>query len=158
MKIDKDDLVENAFKAFSEFEKPEHCTNYEHCEECAEHDQTLIKKTKTNLSIEDVGTVCWGPVPFMTMQALMYFMPRLIELAVNKAFDKDRDPYFLQFINSFFDLPNSDRIHLFGKKQIEIMLKAFEYLEQEYYQLIEYHCWEDELKSAIKNWKSYLTN
>ena len=35
--------------------KPAHFTNYEHCEECAEHDETLLSKTIDSIGLDEIG-------------------------------------------------------------------------------------------------------
>jgi len=73
--MDAQTLINKIYLSFSCFDKPEHCTSYTHCEECKEHDQTLCSKTRETLSIEDIGTVYWGTVPYMTAEAMVYFLP-----------------------------------------------------------------------------------
>ncbi len=63
---------------------------------------------------DDVGTIAWGPVPNMNAPAMSYFLPRLIELAVTKAIDRDGEPYMMRFINTVLDGPDGERFRLLG--------------------------------------------
>lgn len=63
--------------AFGGIPRPKHFTNYEHCEECLEHDQTLSAKPRELLTREDLGTLGWDPVTFCQVPAKAYLFPRL---------------------------------------------------------------------------------
>ena len=145
-------LVDSAYLAFSHFEKPEHATNYQHCEECAEYDETLSLVSQRDLSIEQIGTVCWGPVPFLTPEATAYYMPRLIELAAAGVDNKDRDPYFTQFINSVSAGPTNQQYSLFGAEQNLAVASALLFIKHRFYSSEYDHGWEDVLESSIAHW------
>jgi hypothetical protein len=91
--MEKDELIERAYKVFSNFKKPTQCTKYNDFEN-AEFKALLLSATRRSLTIEQVGTVAWSPIPSMVPEALAYFMPRLIELAVTNAIDRDGDSFF----------------------------------------------------------------
>jgi len=41
------------YQAFQDCPRPEHFTNF-HCEECAEHDDTLLSRTPDTITRQDV--------------------------------------------------------------------------------------------------------
>jgi len=84
--VQRKELIEKAYLAFSKFRKPEQCPEYVDFEDF-EFNTMLLSATRRSLTVEQVGTVAWGPMSSMTPEALAYFMPRLIELAVTKAID-----------------------------------------------------------------------
>jgi hypothetical protein len=73
------DLFEQAFGSLS---RPEHFTNYRHCDECWEHDEVLRGRTRETLAIEDVGSQAWNPITMTTPEAFAYWLPALARLAL----------------------------------------------------------------------------
>ena len=76
MSTDREVLAE-IDAAFGGVPRPNHFTNYEHCEECLEHDQTLSAKPRDELTREDLGMIGWNPVTFCQLPAKAYLFPRL---------------------------------------------------------------------------------
>lgn len=70
--------------AFGDVKKPEHFTNYTHCEECAGHDELLRARDKETLRIEDVGNICWQPISVCTAEGFAYFLPALARMALSE--------------------------------------------------------------------------
>jgi hypothetical protein len=67
--MEKDQLISMAYSRFSTFTKPRHSTNYAHCEG-KEYDDLLVNVACAELTIEQYGTVCWGPVAFLLPDAM----------------------------------------------------------------------------------------
>ena len=151
--MEKDELIERAYKVFSNFKKPNQCTKYTDFDD-ADFNDLLLSGTRRSLSVEQVGTVAWSPIPSMVPEALAYFMPRLIELAITKAIDRDGDPFFCYFINSFHHGPDSEKFILFGPEQNKVMADAFNFLCQTYDEQLQAEGWFDEACQAIKYWSS----
>jgi hypothetical protein len=149
----KDELIEKVYSVFSGFEKPEQCTNYLDLED-AEFNTVLLSSTRRSLTIEQVGTVAWGPIPSMNPEALAYFMPRLIELAVSGTIDKDGDPFYCLFINAFYKDAKNKRFRLFGIDQRGAMADTFEFLCQNYQEQLAYEGWLEEAQQAVIEWGS----
>ncbi|GAB2897477.1 hypothetical protein GCM10027046_28800 [Uliginosibacterium flavum] len=150
--MDFQQLVTSAFEAFSGYEKPAHSTNHQHCGECAEYDELLSEILRQDLSIEQIGTDCWGPISFLTPEAMAYYMPRLIELAASGVDGKDRDPYYIQFINSVSAGPSDRQYGLFGLAQNKAVACGLSFIKENYYEGICAHCWEDELEKSLIDW------
>jgi hypothetical protein len=72
------DRLTQAFKACP---RPEHFTNFNHCEECAEHDETLRSRTPETLTVDDVGNPGWDPICFISPDGFAYFLPGLARLS-----------------------------------------------------------------------------
>ena len=75
-------VVDGLTKVFASVERPEHFTNFEHCEECAEHDEVLRSRDLSTLSREDAGNVGWDPITFTSPQGFAYYFPALARLAL----------------------------------------------------------------------------
>jgi hypothetical protein len=149
--VNKEELIEKVYRVFSVFEKPEQCTNYLDFED-AEYNPVLLAATRRSLDVEQVGTVGWGAIPCMNPEALAFFMPRLIELAVNGTTDKDGDAFYCQFINAFYDGAKTKRFRLFGKDQREAMADTFEFLCHNYREQLADEGWLYETQKAIIEW------
>ena len=80
---------------FSAIEKPNHFTNYLHCEECREHDDTLRRHTRESISLMELGNPGWDPICFIEgPKAFQYYLPALARLAAGRG-----DEYYLdQFL------------------------------------------------------------
>ena len=78
------EILERVERAFAECPRPEHFTNYQHCCECAEHNETLRAKDVATLSMEDVGYPSWDPVCFLTAEGFLYYFPALARLALEE--------------------------------------------------------------------------
>jgi len=68
--------------AFGKLRKPEHFTNFMHCQECREHDDLLRLRDRSTLLISDVGNICWQPISFSSPAGIAYYMPALARLAL----------------------------------------------------------------------------
>ncbi len=96
-------------------DKPEHFTNYEHCEECLEHDQTLLNSSIDTIGLTELGNPGWDPMCFASTEGKKYYMPSLIRLSLETM---DSDFYFGQLLfhlesngkdNDFYLGCNSDQ-------------------------------------------------
>lgn len=120
--------------AFRGAPRPEHFTDYRHCEECAEHDSTLRAHTRESISVRELGNPGWDPVCFLTDEGFRYYLPALARLALATG----NDSYLDQFL---FHLNQSRRLKTFSLEQkdaISTFLKhlreaKFGDLEQELY-------------------------
>lgn len=86
--------VEQAKRVF-EIEKPEHFTNFNHCDECWDHDQILLKHTIDSISINELGNPAWDPICFCSNDGKKYYMPALIRLCFETL---GSDFYFSQLL------------------------------------------------------------
>lgn len=79
------EALDRLIQAFHACPRPEHFTNFSHCDECAEHDQTLRSRTPETLAIEDVGNSASDPICFISPAGFAYFLPGLARLALQNA-------------------------------------------------------------------------
>lgn len=83
-------LLEEALELFGNTPRPEHFTDYTHCCECAEHDETLRKETLETLSYDCVRPG-WDPLCFISPEGFQYYFPALVRLAL----EGTGDTYFI---------------------------------------------------------------
>jgi|GEM_PF-478250 len=79
--------------AFAGIAKPEHFTDYTHCEECEEHDNTLRSRTRNSIQREDLGNAGWDPMSFCSAEGMGYFFPALARMAMLPPIWPDHDWY-----------------------------------------------------------------
>ena len=77
--------------------KPEHFTDYQHCCECAEHDQTLLASNVDTIGLEQLGNPGWDPLCFSSPQGLIYYMPALVRLTLD-TIENPRESYLDQLL------------------------------------------------------------
>lgn len=87
--------IEEAKKHFSA-DKPGHFTNYTHCEECAEHDETLRTASIDSIGMAELGNAGWDPMCFCSAEGMGYYFPALVRLSLDTA--NDGEFYFEQLL------------------------------------------------------------
>ena len=114
--------------AFADARKPAHFTDYRHCSECAEHDETLRNRDRDSLQISDVNNPGWDPLCFCTPEGKAYYMPTLIRFALTPS-ESGVDAYWPQLL---FHLesngPNNDLIRFCTPVQRHAIARFLEYL------------------------------
>jgi hypothetical protein len=54
--------------------RPQHFTNYMHCCECAEHDETLRNSDVHSIGLEELGSASWDPLCFCSAEGLLFIV------------------------------------------------------------------------------------
>ena len=85
--------------AFSGVVKPEHFTNYSHCDECNEHNNTLRARTRATLLRRDLGNAGWDPITFSCAEGIGYFFPSLARFALLPDVWPDNSWYACQLLS-----------------------------------------------------------
>lgn len=83
--------------AFETAIKPEHFADYRHCEECAEHDETLRSHDRDTLRVEHVNNPGWDPLCFCSEEGKAYYMPTLARFAL-APLENEHDWYGCQLL------------------------------------------------------------
>ena len=82
--IHKKQLIEKGYMLFSEFERPKQFHDvHPHDPESGDHDSLLQKRDRKSLSLEDVANIGYNPITAINAEGMAYFIPRLIEAALN---------------------------------------------------------------------------
>ncbi len=92
-------------EAFLPTPKPKHFTNFNHCDECRAHDDTLRSKSVQSISRRDLGNQGWDPIGFCNPEGLAYYLPALARLAIIPDLSEDQDLYvemLIPHLNSSF--------------------------------------------------------
>jgi hypothetical protein len=69
-------------RAFSSCRRPAHFTDHLHCDECADHDRTLLERTSETVTLADIGNPGWDPICFITPEGFAYYLPGLARLSI----------------------------------------------------------------------------
>jgi hypothetical protein len=77
-----EEVLRRIDQAFAGTAKPEHFTDYSHCDECEDHDQVLRARTRETLHREDLGNAGWDPLNFPSEQGIAYLFPALARFAL----------------------------------------------------------------------------
>jgi hypothetical protein len=139
-------------EAYANVPKPEHFTNYKHCDECAEHDQTLLSCDRDTLSLAHVGNPGWDPLCFCTPQGKAYYMPSLVKLALAEEAG-GYTPYWQQLLFHLEgDGPGNALISYCTNPQRQAVAGFIQHLIDTRADDVELHNSTDELLRAYEYW------
>jgi hypothetical protein len=145
------DWVEESKRLFKTG-KPEHFTNFTHCEECTEHDEMLINADVENIGMEQLGNPGWDPMCFCSVEGKKYYMPALVRLCLETI--RTNDPYLMQF---FFHLEadgeNNDLIAGCTPGQRDFIASFIGHLIDKYAKEIEENSCTDNALKVYEIWK-----
>ena len=115
-------------KLIFHMKKPAHFTNYEHCCECAEHDETLLAYDIDSIGLHQLGHPSWDPLCFSSAEGLMYYMPALVRLTID-TIDNPQETYLEQMLFHLTQDGESNRlVSACSKEQREFIAGFLEYL------------------------------
>jgi hypothetical protein len=140
-------------EAFRSCARPEHFTNHEHCFECAEHDQTLLRKDVNTLAIEEVGNACWDPICFVSSQGFLYYLPALARLCLDDP-KYNHGWYGNQFLwHLISNGPQNARYLASTPEQRQAVATFIEYLIESRSELLDENFAADDALNALQIWK-----
>ena len=112
--------------------KPEHFTDYRHCCECAEHDQTLLASDVESIGLAELGNPGWDPLCFCSPEGLIYYMPALVRLTID-TIDDVRQSYLDQMLFHLIkDGPGNTFVSACNDQQRKFVAEFLEYLITEH--------------------------
>lgn len=149
-------IVSEAYRAFSGFARPEHFTDHTHCEECAEHDETMRSRSLGEIGIHQVGNPGWSPIPLLTERAYGYVLPRLVELALNSK--PYPDSFVFSYLLALTPSPEHRKFDYFTPDQRSIVLQSLYYIKDCMGAQIEWECCQSNLSEAIALWQAIAPN
>ncbi len=130
--------------------KPAHFTNYRHCDECAEHDNTLKVSTVDTIGIEELGNPGWDPICFCSDEGKRYYMPALIRLSLETV---QNEFYFGQFLFHLENVGKNNCLILSCSEQQRKFIASFvEHMINTYADEIERNLYTDEALKVHGAW------
>ena len=143
-------LIDKAVQVFGRVSRPEHFTDYTHCCECAEHDDTLRAHTPDTITREALGHAGWDPMTFATDTAFRYYLPALIRMALTR---QGNDYYIDQFLSQVIrDGPRNSRWLACTRDERAVVLEALHTLLEERAEEVDNWLDADRLMQAIGIW------
>lgn len=134
-------------------EKPEHFTDYNHCQECYEHDQTLRNADIDSIGMAELGNIGWYPLWFTDAEGVKYYMLALIRLAL-ETIDDEFNFYFDQLLSHLEDELGEKLRLACNQEQRRFIHRFVEFVISQYpKQLAEQLC-EDEAQKVAEIWGS----
>jgi hypothetical protein len=137
-------------KALFATPRPEHFTNYLHCEECLEHDQTLLNSTIDDIGMEELGNPGWDPMCFVEPAGFIYYFPALVRLCLEST---EEWSYIGQFLfRLIYDGPQNEYVLAFNDAQRDFVVRFLNYLLETRAELIMLYGEDDDLFTALRIW------
>lgn len=135
---------------FGNEQRPDHFTDYLHCLECEDHDNTFQAHDPDTIGYDELGNPAWDPVCFATPEAFRYYFPAFVRLAVE---GRDETYYLDQFLfHLILDGPRNSRWNSFSTNQRAFVVKLLKYLMEIHAEEIEMNRDTDDLFKAIEIW------
>jgi len=143
------DWVEESKQIFKA-KKPSHFTDYKHCEECAEHDETLKNAEIETIGLGELGNPGWDPICFCTEEGKKYYMPSFMRLSLESIEDEF---YFGQFLFHLeYDGEKNSLIQSCSKIQRDFIASFVKYMIESFSNEIEKNGYSDEALRAYELW------
>ena len=144
-----EDFLQEAIELFADTPRPAHFTNYTHCCECVEHDETLRNATLETLSCEDLRPG-WDPLCFISPEGFRYYFPALARLAL----DGTGETYFIDQLVFHLELDGrkNARYLMFTPEQRSYVVRLLHYFVETRPGEIDDNFDSDALFRAIEIW------
>ncbi len=152
MKSSDADILAQVLAAFRDCPRPEHFTDYDHCDECAEHDEVLRSRDVESLTRGDAGQMGWDPITFTSEAGAAYYFPALARLTLEG--ESDLGWYGPQLLWHLSYEGSCNRLlSYFSSQQIAAVRLLLRQIEREHAQLVEANLCADDLQRAISIWE-----
>jgi hypothetical protein len=103
-----------------------------------------------------IGPVTWSPIPYMNAEAMAYFMPRLMELALQNELDCDNEPFAIRFLATVWEGPTHAAFGMFQLPHREMVFMVLCYIKANHAELVKREGWRSELETAMKRWRAVV--
>jgi hypothetical protein len=135
--------------------KPAHFSDYRHCCECAEHDQTLLTFDVDSIGLAELGNPGWDPLCFSSAEGLIYYLPALIRLTLD-TIDYPQETYLDQMLfHLIYDGPGNRLFSACSTEQREFVADFLKYLVEKYSSQIDAQAFtSDEILRAHEIWRA----
>lgn len=146
-------ILQRIEQTFKDVHKPAHFTDYNHCEECKEHDETLRAQTRDTLQRNDLGNDGWDPFNFSSAEGIGYFFPALARFALLPAVWRDHDWYGSRLLWHLSYAGNNNRfLGWCSTSKRDAVYALLQHLMATRLQDVINHGDEDTLRTALAAW------
>ena len=147
-------------RAFGTCLRPEHFTNYTHCEECLDHDEVLRSRDLETLGLADVGGGGWDPICFISAEGYAYYFPAFARLALS-APDAEGEWYGPQFLShliynaeNMYDVERNSRYEKFTPEQRMAVVELLKHMLETRAELLDNYMSADRWLTAFEIWSA----
>ena len=148
----KSKIISNLYSTFALRIRPDHFTKFDHCPECAEHDESLRSLGLNEIGPIQVGHSGYGPISFLTAEALAYCMPRFLEMVLMDENNDQGDDFIGDFIWHLAPTEDFDRFSGYTNKERTAVLDTLDYIYESMHGVVKRNSVERELEDAILYW------
>ncbi|MBA5639915.1 hypothetical protein H3H37_22915 [Duganella sp. LX20W] len=157
MTVDDAAALKRISGAFNNCLRPVHFTDFQHCEECAEHDRTLLSRTPDTIAIQDVGNPGWDPICFISPEGFLYYIPGLARLVFEEPL-YGYSWYAAQFLwHLISDGPSNNRFNACTPKQRAAIAAFIGHLIDTRADQLDEECLTDDALRAWEIWSQIKT-
>jgi hypothetical protein len=137
------------FKLEFNYKKPGNFTGYSQCPESKDHNDTLRKSNRDNISIKELGV--YDPLCFCMIEGIKYYFPALIRVSLETM---KSDFYFSQLLfHLTYKGHDNYWYNEFTQSQRNLIHDFIESIIMEYPKRLEAHCSVDDAFEALTIWK-----
>lgn len=142
----------NEAKRIFDIDKSAHFTNYTHCTECLEHDETLRNKDIETIGLEELGNPGWDPICFANTQGFKYYLPALVRLCIEST---EKNYYIDQFLfHISYGAMEKNFLSEFDNAERDFVAKLLNHLLDNKSEIIDQNLDTDALLSALEVWNN----
>jgi len=132
--------------------RPAHFTDYTHCCECQEHDETLRAVDIDTIGMDALGNPGWDPICFATNEAKLYYLPALVRLSLDTMHG---ECYFSQLLFHLqWDGPDNDFLKYCSEDQRRYVANFIEFVIERYPAELDAALCADDALAALLIWSS----
>ena len=138
--------------AFRDCPRPEEFVDASHCEECAEHNNTLLGQTREDIGMNELGNPGWDPLCFVRPEGFLYYFPAMVRLVFDKSIEDD---YLGQFLfHCTYEGTKSRFFRHFNREQVGATADVMRFLYFNWRKKLEKHLLSEEADRAVEIWDS----
>lgn len=149
-------IIQVIDNAFGDVKKPQHFTSFTHCEECADHDETLRNNTRETISLEELGNPGWDPLCFSSGEGIAYYMPSLARLALQPE-TSESDWYGDQLVFHLeYGGSENKLLTICNSEQRKAILALLKHIIETRTESISNYAGEDDFLRAYELWENHI--
>ena len=147
----RNEILAQIESAFSDCVKPDEFVDASHCEECAEHNETLSKTSRDEIGLEELGMPGWDPICFVKPEGFLYYFPAMVRLV----FDESTDAQYLsQFLfHCTYEGENSRFFSHFSREQVRATADLMRFLTTHWKDKLEACSVTRDAETAVQIWE-----
>lgn len=132
--------------------RPAHFTNYTHCCECQEHDETLQGTDIDTIGMDELGNPGWDPMCFVTPDARKYYFPALVRLSLETL---QGEGYITQLLFHLqWDGQGNEFFNSCDTRQRQFVVRFIEFLVENYPEELDNAYCADDALSVLQIWSA----